>query len=95
MPEPVAELKCREIVELVTGYLEKALPEAQRRRFEEHIGLWPDCDTYLAQMRQTMHTRGELREHSLTADQRDQLLAAFRGWRQGQEPLAGRFGWPA
>lgn len=82
MPEPPEELTCREIVELVTGYLEQTLPAEDRRRFEEHIAICPECDTYLAQMRQTVDTLGELREESLTPRQRDRLLDAFRGWRR-------------
>ncbi len=79
---PGPDLTCREIVELVTGYVEGTLPGAQRGPFERHITLCPDCDTYLAQMRQTIDTLGELHEYSLAPGQRDQLLAAFRGWRQ-------------
>ncbi|MBV9195699.1 MAG: zf-HC2 domain-containing protein, partial [Solirubrobacterales bacterium] len=30
-------LRCREFVELVTDYLEGALPAAQRDRFEAHL----------------------------------------------------------
>lgn len=85
MPEPAADLTCREIVELVTGYLERTLPEGQRRRFEEHRELCPDCQTYLTQMRHTADTLGELREESLTPGQRGQLLAAFRGWRPSDQ----------
>lgn len=82
MPELTVDLTCREIVELVTGYLEGTLPEAQRRPFERHIALCPNCDTYLAQMRQTIDSLGELGAESPAPDQRDQLLAAFRGWRR-------------
>ena len=76
-----SDLNCREIVELVTEYLDEALPRSRRLRFEEHMRQCPDCDTYLAQMRGTIDALGELREESLTPTQRERLLAAFRGWR--------------
>ena len=76
-----ADVSCREIVELVTGYLEDALPSPRRHRFEEHMRMCPDCETYLAQMRRTITVLGELREQSLTPAQREGLLAAFRSWR--------------
>ena len=78
---PARDLDCREIVELVTDYLEHALPAGQRRRFEEHLRLCAGCETYLEQMRQTIATLGELREESLSPGQRPRLLAAIRGWR--------------
>jgi hypothetical protein len=34
---------CREVVELVTKYLEGALPNEERERFESHIGSCPHC----------------------------------------------------
>ena len=36
-------LSCRALVELVTDYLEGALPDATRLRFEEHLAACADC----------------------------------------------------
>lgn len=82
MPEPAGDLSCREVVELATAYLEGTLTRARRGRFEQHLTACLGCDTYLTQMRQTIDTLGGLREESLTPDQRDRLLAAFRGWQR-------------
>ena len=38
MTEPVEQLSCQELVELVTDYLEGALPPEERARFEAHLG---------------------------------------------------------
>ena len=38
-------LTCREIVELVTDYLEGTLPQPERARFERHITSCRDCST--------------------------------------------------
>ena len=74
-------LTCRELVELVTDYLEAALPPPERARFEEHIAGCGACTIYLAQMRDTLGLVGHLTEESLSADACEALLAAFRGWR--------------
>jgi len=74
------EMTCAELVELVTDYLEDALPAAERRRFEEHLGACSHCLGYLAQVRLTVAAAGRLREDTLPADVRDALLHAFRGW---------------
>ncbi len=74
------ELTCRELVELVTDYLEEALPAADRARFDEHIAGCESCTTYLAQMRETLRLLGRLTEDSVPPESRDTLLAAFRDW---------------
>ena len=73
--------RCRELVELVTDYLEDRLPASDRARFEAHIA---DCEyraIHLEQMRQTIRVLGRLPEESLSVEARDALLVAFRGWR--------------
>ena len=77
------ELSCRELVELVTDYLEEVLPPAERVRFEEHLTGCPGCQTYLDQMRQTIGVLGRLTEESLEPAARDELLDLFRSWRRG------------
>ncbi len=75
------EMSCKELVEIITEYLEGTLPEGERARFEHHLGLCPGCQTYLEKMRQTVRATGRLREDSLPADVRAELLKAFRGWK--------------
>jgi anti-sigma factor RsiW len=81
------EMTCKEMVELVTDYLEDRLPPDARARFEAHIALCPGCRTYLDQMRATLRALGRLPEESVPAGARDELIAAFREWRAArQEP---------
>jgi ribosomal protein S18 acetylase RimI-like enzyme len=47
----VEDLACQALVELVTDYLEDALPPAERARFDAHLAGCGDCETYLAQIR--------------------------------------------
>jgi anti-sigma factor RsiW len=74
------EMPCRELVELVTDYLEDHLPPPDRARFEAHIAECEDCETYLEQMRLTIGVLGRLPEESLSAETRGAWLAAFRDW---------------
>ena len=83
MNTDVEQLSCRELVELVTDYLEGALSKEERLRFDEHIGICEGCRIYLEQMRQTIVVAGRLSEESLAPDAERELLDAFRGWRSG------------
>ncbi len=76
----IAPIACRDLVELVTNYLEGALPPEQRARFESHIAGCDGCTTYLEQMRETIRLTGTLREQQISPEARAALLHAFRGW---------------
>jgi len=74
------EMPCKELVEVVTDYLENRLSPADRIRFEAHLAQCDACRMYLEQFRQTIRTLGRLPEESLSPEARTALLAAFRGW---------------
>ena len=80
----VQELTCQELVELVTAYLDGALPDEQLRLFEAHLAGCGGCRRYLDQMRTTIELTGRLEEESLDPSARDALLEAFRSWRAEQ-----------
>ncbi len=73
-------ISCREFVELVTEYLEGSMPHALRARFDAHVSGCEGCAAHLDQMRQTLRLTGVLREESVPAMGRDDLLHAFRAW---------------
>ena len=73
-------LTCREVVELITDYIEDDLPPEDRRRVEEHLAICDGCTTYLEQMRETIRLTGMLTEDQIPEDQRLRLLEAFRTW---------------
>ena len=75
------ELACRDLVELVTEYLEGSLPTSDRVRFEQHLSTCEGCTIYLDQMRRTIQITGHLTEESVPAPARDRLLRAFRDWK--------------
>jgi anti-sigma factor RsiW len=81
MSVDVEQLSCQEFVELVTAYLEGALPPEDTNRFEEHIDRCTGCAAYLDQIRQTIALSGRLTPESLSPEAERELLEAFRGWR--------------
>jgi anti-sigma factor RsiW len=76
------EMTCQELVELVTEYLEGALPDPDRRRFDEHLAECPHCVAYLDQMRKTVRAVGRLREDHLCDQAREEMLREFRAWKR-------------
>jgi anti-sigma factor RsiW len=74
----VDPLVCREFVELVTDYLEGALPDTQRRRFEAHLAECDGCDGYLADIRAVSATLRETAPPPPDDATREVLLRAFR-----------------
>ena len=77
-------MSCRELVELITDYLEGSLDAADRRRFEEHLTVCPGCRNYLEQMRATVRLTGALRAETIAPRMREELLEAFKEWKQGR-----------
>ena len=75
------DLVCQQVVELVTEYLEGALPRAERRRFERHLRACPNCTAYLEQMRATIEATGRLLPEDLTSEAREEFGALYRAWR--------------
>ncbi len=79
---PVNEMSCREVVDLITNYLDGAMLEHDRTRFEAHLDDCPGCTTYLDQLRLTTSWLGQLSEGSMPIPTQDTFLAAFRGWKR-------------
>jgi anti-sigma factor RsiW len=79
-PLDLPEMPCRELVELVTEYLEDRLSPEDRARFDTHLAACEACLTYMEQFRETIRALGHLPEESLSRGARDALLAAFREW---------------
>jgi anti-sigma factor RsiW len=76
--EPGWTIRCDEVVELVTDYLEGSLDPATVVELEAHLALCPGCAEYLAQMRQTLRTVGSIPLDTLSEQARADLLTAFR-----------------
>jgi anti-sigma factor RsiW len=74
-------MTCRQVVELMTDYLEGALSAIDRARFEEHIAGCDGCTAYLAQLRTARRIMGRLADEPVPAAVEKELLEAFRSWR--------------
>ena len=75
------EPTCRQIVELVTDYLEGRMTVEDRTRFEHHLVFCDGCRIYLEQMRQTIRAVGHLPEEAIPPGAIDALVEHFRRWR--------------
>jgi anti-sigma factor RsiW len=71
-------MTCQELVELVTAYLDSALDQQTRTRFDEHLKICYGCRSYLEQFRVTIRTVGKISADQLDPGFRDRLLDAFR-----------------
>jgi anti-sigma factor RsiW len=77
-------LTCKELVELVTDYLEEMLTPEERARFETHVMGCEGCSRYVEQMRRTIQLTGMLTEDDVSEPARQKLLETFRSWK-GEE----------
>lgn len=76
-------IACRQLVEMVTDYLEDALSPAQLKAVQTHLEACDDCERYLAQMRQVIAlSRGTFDAQASPGDlplgMLDGLLETFR-----------------
>ena len=76
-------MTCKEVVEIVSDYLEGALSDELRARFDRHISGCDGCTNYLEQMRETIRLTGMLTEEQVPVEQRERLRRAVRDWRTG------------
>ncbi|MFL5845019.1 MAG: anti-sigma factor family protein [Solirubrobacteraceae bacterium] len=76
-------IECRQVVELVTAYLEGTLEPREHRRLEAHLAACPHCLDYLEQIRETIAISGALEPDALSDDAVADLTRVFRAWSSG------------
>jgi anti-sigma factor (TIGR02949 family) len=69
---------CAEVVELVSDYLDGALPEPEAQRVADHLAGCPGCTAYFEQVRATSASLGRVTADDLPPELRASLLEAFR-----------------
>lgn len=74
-------LTCRELVEIVTDYLEGRLSLRDWMRFQMHLGMCRHCRAYLRQMRHTLRVLGALPAEPLPPAVGEEMLRRFRDWK--------------
>lgn len=75
---------CQDVVELVTSYLDNAMPTTERLEFERHVAICPPCRAYVSQIRKVVKSAGALHEDELPEHVRASLVAAFKNWHGGK-----------
>jgi anti-sigma factor RsiW len=76
------DLPCVEFVELITAYLEDALPDDVSARVDAHLEVCPGCPNALDQLRTVVDLTGRLTEsdvEELDPLEREALMSVF--WR--------------
>lgn len=76
--EPGLTIRCQEVVELVTDYLEGALDSGTRIELEAHLTLCTACAEYVRQLKTTLQMVGQAPLDSLSPAAKSELIAAFR-----------------
>lgn len=74
------DLVCRQVVVLLTDYLEDALPARERARLEAHLAACPHCSELLAQLRDTIAAARRLEVEEIDDATRDDLVELHRRW---------------
>lgn len=82
-------LTCRELVEIVTDYLDGALDPRVADAFEAHLQVCPGCQRYVDQFRATIIAVGHLRSEDLSPDTQAAVMNAFRRFRRPGSSPAG------
>lgn len=82
MGPAIEGITCRELVELVSAYLEGSLSAGDRKRFEDHLGICEACATFVEQERMTIAAAGAIGEEDLDPAAREAMLRTFRDWKR-------------
>jgi anti-sigma factor RsiW len=76
-----ADVTCREVVELLSDYLDDAIPAPDRARLDAHLAGCVGCSAALEQLRETIRVTGTLTEEQVGQEQLEPVRSVFRAWR--------------
>ncbi len=74
-------MTCKEVVEIVSDYLEDALSAQDRARFEAHLAGAPAAPRTSSRCARSIRLTGMLTEEQVPAEHRERLRQAFRDWK--------------
>jgi len=79
-------LRCRDVTELTTEFLERRLPPARRMAFRLHVAMCRHCRAYLAQIRTVIRSLRSLPASVVAPEVHERLMTGFRKWREASGP---------
>jgi hypothetical protein len=69
---------CKEITDLIIGYLDNTLSPTVKRDFRRHLRICPDCVNFLNTYKKTAATSASLRPEAMPAKVRENVLEFLR-----------------
>lgn len=78
----IAAMRCDELVELVTDYLEGMLEPDEQARLEWHLAACDGCDFYIEQFRHTIAATGRLEPEAVPDEAVERLLEVYRRYKR-------------
>lgn len=82
MTPDLHDMHCQEFVELVTDYLDGALPPHDVARLEAHLGDCEHCAHYFAQLEVTIELTARVPVDPASPQLKDDLLDVFSRWHE-------------
>lgn len=76
------KMDCKDLVEVVTDYIEGTLEPDLVRTLDAHLPDCPACVEYIAQMRKTMELAGRITVDDVSPEAEQALLDVFRNVRR-------------
>jgi anti-sigma factor RsiW len=80
------DVTCREVVELLSDYLDDAIPAPDRARLDAHLAGCDGCSAALEQLREAIRVTGTLTEEQVARAQLEPVRSVFRAWRNEVGP---------
>ena len=78
IPIKLTDKTCKQITDLVFGYLNDQLNPKMRRDFERHLDLCPDCVSFLKTYKKTIQASGTVSPAIIPAKVRNSILTFLR-----------------
>ncbi len=72
------DITCRRAVELITDYLDDALPARRRADLERHLSVCMHCPEYIAQLKATIAATGRVDADQLSPEMKQTLIQLYR-----------------
>jgi anti-sigma factor RsiW len=72
------DITCHDAVELITAYLDDALPARKRRILEHHLSRCEHCAEYLSQLKVTIAAAGRVDPDQLSPSTQQALIELYR-----------------